>query len=403
MRAVLRRKDFRLVCFGMAVSLLGDASLLLIPAILAKKLTGSNSAAGLTLFFFSLPLLFAPLFGVLIDRVDRRRLLVVTCLCSALALLPLAAVSAESFWLLYAVSAAMGCSYTVTFAALGGLLKAMLPEELLAQANASLLTTRQGLRLVGPLLGVAIYSAFGLGAVVVFDMVTFGVAALAFALMPAVPYARRVRGVRGGASWREEFGAGVRLLRLDPKLRRAGTALSVMFAVGGATESLIFAVIEALGRSPEFAAVTSAAMGVGAIGGGLVAASAIGRWGELAAIGAGVGLYGVAIALWLVAAEGVMVATMAASGAGVTLTSVAMATLLQRRSPEEVVGRVATAFDAVSGGAQLVAVAAGALLVTLVDYRVLLVAVAGVCALAAWHAFSGGPRRLRPDVDLCRD
>ncbi|GAA4099875.1 MFS transporter [Nonomuraea soli] len=400
MRAVLRRKDFRLVCFGMAVSLLGDASLLLIPAILAKKLTGSNSAAGLTLFFFSLPLLFAPLFGVLIDRVDRRRLLVVTCLGSALALLPLAAVSAGSFWLLYAVSAAMGCSYTVTFAALGGLLKAMLPEELLAQANASLLTTRQGLRLVGPLLGVAIYSAFGLGAVVVFDMVTFGVAALAFALMPAVPYVRRGG---GGVSWREEVGAGVRLLRLDPKLRRAGTALSVMFAVGGATESLIFAVIEALGRSPEFAAVTSTAMGVGAIGGGLVAAAAIGRWGELPAIGAGVGLYGVAIALWLVAAEGVMVATMAASGAGVTLTSVAMATLLQRRSPEEVVGRVATAFDAVSGGAQLVAVAAGALLVTLVDYRVLLVTVAGVCALAAWHAFSGGPRSLRSDVDLCRD
>ncbi|MFI6813168.1 MFS transporter [Nonomuraea sp. NPDC050328] len=400
MRAVLGRRDFRLVCLGMAVSLLGDASLLLIPAILAKTYSGSNSAAGLTLLFFSVPMCLAPLFGMVIDRVDRRRLLIAACLLSAPALLPLTAVRGPgSFWVLYLVSMAMGCSYTVIFGALSGLLKSMIPEALLAQANGALLTLRQGLRVVGPLLGVALYAGFGLGAVVVFDMVTFALAAVAFGLLPARVAPGRPDGwwadgrrVAVRPRWREEFLAGVRHLRVDAALRRAGLALCLMFAVGGATESLIFAVIDELGRAPEFTAVTSAAMGVGAVLGGLAAGASIGRWGELAVIGVGVALYGGAVGLWLVTAELVMVATMAAAGAGLTLTSVAMSTLVQRRSPHQVVGRVATAFDAVSGGAQLVSVAAGAVLVAVVDHRVLLVALVVICALAAWHALAGGAR-----------
>ncbi|MER6826249.1 MFS transporter [Streptosporangium sp. NPDC000563] len=383
---VLRRPRFRLVYFGMAVSLLGDASLLLVPAILAKSLTGSDAAAGLTLFFFTVPLCFSPCFGYLIDRVDRRKLLVVTCLLSGISLTPLIAVTGQgTVWLVYPVSAAMGCSYAVIFSALGGLIKAILPEHLLAEANGALQTTRQGLRLFGPLLGVGVYTGFGISALVLFDMITFLVAAGVFAMLPAPRPLSPVSPAPPGR-WREEFWAGARHLRADPPLRRAALALCLMFALAGATESLIFAVIEhGLARSPEFTAFTSTAMGLGAVAGGLRSSTVIARRGELFAIGAGIGLYGMAVICWTVPSEAVVLVAMMVAGAGLTLEGVARTTLVQRRSPGHLVGRVSTAFESLIGFAQLSSLLAGAVLVSLVDYRVLL-AVVGltVCGAGAY-------------------
>ncbi|MGW4667359.1 MFS transporter [Streptosporangium sandarakinum] len=384
MRAALRDRRFRIVYLAMVTSLLGDASLLLIPAVLAKKLTGSDGAAGLTLFFFTVPLCLSPLIGYVIDRVDRRRFLVATCLLAAVAITPLAAVTGrDTFWLVYPVAAAMGLSYAATSGALGGLLKAILPAESLAGANGALQTARQGLRLVGPLFGMAVYATWGIGAVVLFDVATFMVAAAAFALLPAPPPAPAAP--RGRP--RDEFLAGARHLAGDPLLRRTVTAFCMMFAVAGATESLIFAVIEhGLGRPPEFTAVTSTAMGIGAIIGGLGAATVIARCGELFAIGAGIALYGVAVLLWAVPAGAVVLAAMAAGGAGLTLAGVAEATLTQRRSPGHLVGRVSAAFDAVAGVVQLASLAAGAMLVSLFDHRVLLGVVGVTVCLAGAHA-----------------
>ncbi|WP_433258983.1 MFS transporter [Streptosporangium sp. CA-135522] len=394
MRAVLREPRFLLIYSGMATSLLGDASLLLIPAILAKKLTGSDGAAGLTLFFFTLPLCLSPLLGYVIDRVDRRRFLIATCLVSGVAITPLTAVTGpETFWLVYLTSTVMGCSYAAVSGALSGLLKSILPEHLLAEANGALQTARQGLRLIGPLLGVAVYTGFGIGAVVLLDAVTFLVAATAFAVLPKPPLVSTVaRGRR-----REELSAGARHLAADPFLRRAAGAFCLMFTLAGATESLIFAVIEnGLGRNPEFTAFTSTAMGVGAIVGGLCAPAVIARRGELPAIGTGIALYGAAVMLWTIPVETVMLGAMTTAGAGLTLAGVARMTLVQRRSPGHLIGRVSTAFEAMAGGTQLLSLVAGAVLVSLVDYRVLLVVVGLTILCAAAHALRGrSPARRR--------
>ena len=55
---------------------------------------------------------------------------------------------------------------------------------------------------------------------------------------------------------------------------------------------------------------------------------------------------------------------------------VAITTALQRRTPGPVQGRVFTAFEFLAGGPQLLSIAAGAALVAVVDYRVLLVVMA---------------------------
>jgi len=143
-RALLRRSDFRRLFVGMLAVVVGDSALLLVLAIWVKQLTGSNSLAGLTLFAVAAPGLFAPVLGWIVDRFRRRPFLVVAVLVTAAALVPLMLVRDRGdIGLIYVVGVLYGASLILIGAALNGLIKAMLPEELLAPANGALQTVRQ--------------------------------------------------------------------------------------------------------------------------------------------------------------------------------------------------------------------------------------------------------------------
>ena len=113
------------------------------------------------------PALLAPLLGYVVDRVPRRTFLVVAePRCPPLMMLPLLLVhDAGDVWIVYAVAFCYGISFVVVPAALNGLLKDMLAEDVLVEANASLGVTREALRLVGPLIGAATFALVGGGAV----------------------------------------------------------------------------------------------------------------------------------------------------------------------------------------------------------------------------------------------
>jgi MFS family permease len=74
-------------------------------------------------------------------------------------------------------------------------------------------------------------------------------------------------------------------------------------------------------------------------------------------------------------------------GAALPLLVVASVTLIQRRTPNELQGRVLTGFSLAESVPQTASIAIGALLVAVVDYRILLIAMAiglaasGVAAL----------------------
>ena len=145
MRTVFRLRDFRLLFAGLAASMIGDALMLLVFAIWVNRLTGSNSAAGLVILFVVVPYAVGPLGGWLIDRFRRRPFLVVVNLASALMLLPLFAVhNASDVWIIYLVALLYGVSSITIAAALNGLLKELLADDLLATANGALQTVKRG-------------------------------------------------------------------------------------------------------------------------------------------------------------------------------------------------------------------------------------------------------------------
>src|SRR4051812_3115680 len=216
MRRAFRQPGFPRLYAGLTASMFGDSAMLLVLSMWVKTLTGSNAQAGLTFFFMVIPAFVAPLLGMGVDRVRRKPLLVWGHLASGLMVMPLVLVhGAGQVWLIWAVAAGYGVSFIVLPSALNGLLKELMPDEMLVDANASLQTAKESFRLFGPLIGALLFTWLGGWAVALLDATSFFVAALVIASLP----------VREETPEREEthlwtqLTAGVRHLAKEPVLR----------------------------------------------------------------------------------------------------------------------------------------------------------------------------------------
>jgi MFS family permease len=385
MRDLLRHRDFRLLLVGQTLSMFGDTAMLLTLGMWAKDLTGSNAIAGSIFAALGLPVLFAPLGGLIVDRFRRRHVMIAVDLGTAAALLLLLFVHDRSdLWILYVVAVLYGASLILFQAARSALLHTMLPDVQLGQANGSLSTVREALRLVGPAAGAGLYAWLGGHATALLDSATFLVSAAALAAM-RIAEEKPTR--EHGEPLRAQLVTGVRHLRSTPVLRAAVVVVVVAMLALGLAEAVFFAVVdEGLGKPVTYLGVLQVAMGVGAVAGGLLITSLIPRTGELRPVGAGIGLVAVGSAMSMSGSTAVVTAAMVLLGAGLPVSVVCITTLLQRRTPGAMQGRVFTTFEMLTGVPQVASIAAGAALITVVDYRVLLAVMTGGLFLAAGYA-----------------
>lgn len=383
MKEAFSRPGFRRLFSGLTASMLGDSLMLLVLSMWVKTLTGSNGLAGLTFFFMVIPALFAPLLGVWIDRVRRKPLLVVGNLVSAAAVLPLVLVRDESdVWLIWAVAFLYGISFIVLPAALNGLLKELLPEELLVDANASLQTTKEGFRLFGPLVGAAIFASVGGWLVAVIDAASFVAAAVAIASIRVT----EEQPERETTPMRRQLLVGVRHLVADRLLKHLLIGFGLTLLVLGFTEAAIYALLDGFDKPPTYAGFLVSVQGVGAVVGGLLVSRMVKRYGEIAVATLGLAVMAVSAAgIALSPTLAVVLAWVVLMGFTLPLLMVAYMTLLQRRTPQRVMGRVSAAVEVVLSTPQAVSLALGSLLVVLLDWRVIFLVKAVVIVLAAGH------------------
>jgi MFS family permease len=378
---VLRDARFRRLLVGSSVSSFGDTALYLSLGIWAKELTGSNAAAGGVFLALTIPVLFGPLTGSLADRVRRRPLLIATNAVTGIVVLSLLAVrSPAELWLLYAVAFGYGCGANIIWAAQAGLLKDLLPDDQLAAANAATQTLTQGLRLVSPLVGAGIYSAFGGGVLAVFDAITFAVAVVALASIRV-----EERGPTStGSGERGGLMAGFRHIRAVALLAQVTTASAVAFGVLGLYETVAFAIIDqGLHRPPSFFGVLTSVQGIGAVAGGLAASRLGRRLGEARLVGLALAAFAVGSATFTAPSTPVVLAAAVVNGAAMPWFLVGFGTAMQRHTPPGLQGRVTAASNLLVLTPQTASIALGAVLIGLVDYRLLLLATAAVTALAA--------------------
>jgi MFS family permease len=389
MRKLLRIRDARVFLLGWGLSMFGDSAMFLVLGIWAKDLTHSNSAAGLVFFVLALPSLFSPLFGLVVDRMRKRPLLIgINCFMGTAILALLLVNGRGQLWLIYVIAGLYGATGSALYSARSAFLTIMLPRELLGEANAIFATIREGLRLVSPLFGAGLYAAFGGGVVAIVDAASFAlvVVALTFVHTP------EVQPVRDEQHFVTELVAGVRHIFATLPLKQIVLTTGVCLLVVGFAETLIFAVVDSgLHRPPSFLGVLESMQGVGAVLGGLTAATALRRLGDVRLVGIGMALFALGDGTFATHSLALISLGFGVAGFGLAWLIVGWATSIQVRTPGRLQGRVASAADTMISTPQTVSIALGASLITVIDYRVLVAIMAVVLVGCAAYLLTRGP------------
>ncbi|WP_030677117.1 MFS transporter [Streptomyces cellulosae] len=383
-RRVLRDRNAGLYLASVVVSGFGTSALWLASGIWVKELTGSDGLAALCLLALWAPTLAGPLLGTLADRVRRGPLLIGVNLLLAALLLSLFAVdSARGLWLLYTVLFAYGAAGVVHDAAESALVAAVVDPSLLGDFNGLRMTATEGMKLVAPLAGAGLYAAYGGPGVALLDAATFVLAAGLYA------------GVRVHESEPEppttgpwaRTAEGARHLRAHPLLRPLVLAGGTTMLFAGLNGALIYAVIDNLGHSPAYAGVLYAVQGAGSVVVGLLSGPALRRLGERRFAAYGIAVTAVAAGLRAVPSDAVAVVCSAATGAGLPCVLIAALTAVQRETPDALLGRTAATANTLLFAPNVAGLAAGAVLVELLDQRPLSAVLGPVWLLTALPLF----------------
>jgi MFS family permease len=388
---LLAHRNARLYLAGQVVSLFGDSALWLAMGIWIKVLTGSSAAAGLSFFALALGSLCGPAGGLLADKARRRPLLIVTNLATAGLVLALLVVrDRHQVWLIYAVMFGYGVSGSILGPAQTALVQAIVPAALLGDANGILQTAQQGLRLVTPLAGAALFAAFGPAPVIIGDAATF---LIAVATLLAVRI-REDRPAPSGQRWLAELTAGARHIARTAVLRQLTITAAVVVTAYGLSETIPFAVVsQGLHKPAPFLGILVSAQGAGAIAAGITAAPLMRRVSEgplacLGMVSAALG-YLLLIPSWLPA----VLAGCVLLGASLSWIIAGIMTLFQRRTPAGLMGRTDAAFTIGYAVPQTIAIAVGAGLIAVLSYRILLLAIAILMTLAAVYLLTRREQR----------
>ncbi|MFO0604326.1 MAG: MFS transporter [Polyangiales bacterium] len=336
-------RDFRAFWLGQAVSAAGDAFSRVALPLLVLDATGSLVRMGqLSAVSAGAWLLAGLASGSVVDRVDRRRLLVACDLGQGLAYatVPLA------WWLrgpslpwLFAVAAVGAALGNLHRAAAGAAVQRLVPRDRLLDANASMHAAGAVAGCVGPLVAGLACARFGAVTGVAVDAASFLVAAAATttirtALDPdvAVP--------TGGLL--DDLRVGFRFLRDCAELRAplAVAAVAALF-LAGRDNLVVYHLRRDLGLGEAAVGATFAAASVGSLAGASIARRLRDRVGFAASwLGAGA-VMGAALAGVGVAGSLVAVAALAAVLAACeTVRGINTVTLRQEATPAHLLGRV---------------------------------------------------------------
>ncbi|MET8169370.1 MFS transporter [Streptomyces sp. NPDC005329] len=390
---VLRERNAGLYLSGVIVSGFGDSAMSLAAGIWVKTLTGSNSLAALVGLCLWLPTFAGPVIGTVADRVRRRPLLVATNLgLAAVMTAPLALRSRGGIWLLFVVLTLVGVGGVLTGAAETALVAAAVPGELRGDFNGLVRTAIESMKLLAPLAGAGLFTAFGGPTVALLDAVTFALAAAAFRMIRVREPRPRPRARR---AWTAQTTEGLSYLWRHPVLRPLVLAGAAAMVLASLSSTATYAMLDAgLHRSPAFAGVLTPVQGLGSVVSGLAAGALLRRTSERVFSAAGLALFAVGVLARATPWLPVVLGGSLAIGLGLPCPLIAARTAVQRETPNELLGRVAAAAGTLMYSPTGFALLLGAGTVASLDYRVQIL-VAGALGLAAAAPLAAGGRPAR--------
>ena len=256
---------------GQVVSTLGSSASSVIYPLLILAMTDSPAAAGIAAAFGSVPyLIFSLPAGALIDRWNRKRVMIFCDVGRALAVatVPIALwLDVLTIWQLYAAAFIEGSLFVFFNIAEVAVLPRVVPAAQLPQAAAQNEAAFGAAHILGPSLGTLLYQTLGRAAPFIADAVSFVLSSVSVLLIKAELRVARPAAVR---NLRAEIAEGLAWLWRQPLIRYMAFLTGGLNLVNAGTGLILIVLAQQLGASAFEIGLMFSIGGIGGIVGSLI-------------------------------------------------------------------------------------------------------------------------------------
>jgi DHA3 family macrolide efflux protein-like MFS transporter len=374
-KEVLKIRDFRLLWLGQVISNFGDSLTGLAVLLLINHLTdGSATAIALGAIVQAIPqLTFGLLAGVYVDRMDRKRIMIVSdVLRGAMVLGFVLVTSRELLWLLYLITfiqASIGAFFNPARTAYMALI---VPREGLLSANSLAQTSRiiagvVGVAAAGGLIGAldTYWPVFGI------DSLTFFISAILITRIVTKSRIRETVVAKGASAVFSQLQEGLKLIFSSRLLSGTVVAMGVtMLGLGAVNVLLVPFVVNDLQIAETWFAALEGSQTLSMVLSGALVAALASRFKPTHIVSMGLGLLGVGVGLisMVTGVWGLMLVFFLI-GWFLTPIQASLVTLIQTEVTDEVRGRASAALNTMSQTSNVVSMAAAGALADWIGVR----------------------------------
>ena len=258
MRSILQHRPLRLVFTANTVSMVGSGMNMAAVIWYILQATHSEVALGTLLVLQTLPaMLIMPVSGVIIDREDRRRLLMVLDAARAAVILIVAVLALRhqvQLWQVYAMAMLVASGFWMFWPTIHALIQELTPEAQFVASNTFLLAAVQGGWLMAGALVGFVYNRIGLGGILLIDVSSYVISFLCYLAVRkgrvvVRPAEAAAQSEDAAAGFAHELREGIAYLRGRPHLVMLGISyacfLGAMLAQGVVTAPLSDRILKA--------------------------------------------------------------------------------------------------------------------------------------------------------------
>lgn len=358
MRAILQKRPLRFVFAANVISMLGSGMNSAAVAWYILQATHSEMALGTFAVLQTIPaMLMLPFTGVIIDREDRRRLVMVLDAARAAIILVvsiLAFMGKAKVWELYIMNMLVAAGFWMFWPTITALIQELTPGDEFVHANTFLLAGIQGGWLIAGSIVGFVYDHIGLGGVLLIDFSTYLVSFLCYFAVrkgrhvvprPAELHQDIVAAETALARFGREMREGFGFLRQNRRVVFLGISWALFLGAMMTGIVVTAPLSDAFHEGAKGYGWLNAGWGTGAFLSALYAPQFIARIGSRRTIAMSMGFLAICmtiaplapIFLLAVVAYGIM-------GSARGLSSVAMNTSLMEQVPQHLMGRVQNTF-----------------------------------------------------------
>ncbi len=266
---------FIVIWIGQLFSLLGTAMTRFALTIWAFQETGEATALALVGFFSFAPvILFSPLAGALVDRWNRKLVMILSDAAAGLSTIVILLLDMSGrleIWHLYVAGAFAGAFEAFQFPAFSAAMSVMVPKAQYGRANGLVSLADSAMSIVAPVLAGILLTVIGIGGIMMIDVVTFLLAVSAVLLVAVPQPSRSAEGMAAATGLWKESVYGFRYIWR----RKSLFGVQLTFTISNFFYSIGIILVAPMilartGNSELILGTVQSVMGVGGLVGGVV-------------------------------------------------------------------------------------------------------------------------------------